>query len=336
MQKKHFSENDIRPKKFDGGRLRAFFEDVATLNGQKNHFVLVNCPACGSKKNQQKFSKFGFHYVECDSCETLFMNPRPSQKVLDEFYKNSSAYTFWNKYIFPSSEKIRREKIFKPRVDKILEVCKKYRIKTKSVLEVGAGFGTFCEEMNSRNVFRRVVAVEPTPELASTCRQKSIEVIELPIEKIFLEKSQKFNVIVNFEVIEHLFNPNQFIKSCKKSLLPGGLLVITCPNGKGFDFLTLGKDCNSIDHEHLNYFNPESISKLISKNGLKVLEVITPGRLDAELVRNKINEGVLDISNQLFLKTVLIKKWEEIGSKFQNFISENGLSSSMWVIAKNN
>lgn len=334
MQKKHFSENDIRPKKFDGGRLKAFFEDVATLNGQKEHFVYVGCPACNSKKHKHKFSKFGFDYVECDACDTLFMNPRPSQKVLDEFYKNSSAYTFWNKYIFPSSEKIRRERIFKPRVNKILEFCKKYKIKTKFILEVGAGFGTFCEEMKSRNVFERIVAVEPTPELANTCRKKGVEVIESPIEKVLLTKSQKFNVVVNFEVIEHLFKPIQFIESCKKLLLPGGLLVITCPNGMGFDFLTLGKDCSSIDHEHLNYFNPKSLSKLISSAGFKVLEVITPGRLDAELVRTKILEGAIDISQQKFLQKALIEKWEELGSKFQDFISENRLSSSMWVVAQ--
>ena len=152
----NFSENDIRPKKFDGGRLKAFFEDVATLNSQKDNFVLVKCPACDGKKNRYKFSKFGFDYVECDSCETLFMNPRPSQKILDEFYRNSTAYTFWNKHIFPSSEKNRREKMFKPRVDKILEFCRKYNIKTESILEVGAGFGTFCEEMKKRrNNFSR-------------------------------------------------------------------------------------------------------------------------------------------------------------------------------------
>ena len=224
--------------------------------------------------------------------------------------------------------------MFKPRVDKILEFCRKYNIKTESILEVGAGFGTFCEEMKSRNVFNQVIGVEPTPELANTCRQKGIEVIESPIEKVLLAKSQKFNAIVNFEVIEHLFNPRQFVEACRKSLLPGGLLVITCPNSKGFDFLTLGKDCNSVDHEHLNYFNPKSISKLISKVGFKILEVITPGRLDAELVRNKINEGGLDISNQLFLRTILIDKWLELGSKFQDFLAENGLSSNMWVVAR--
>lgn len=333
-KKINFSENDIRPKNLADGQRKAFFSDVDSLIKKQKCFVKVSCPACGSAGYTQKFKKYGFTYVECKKCQTLFTNPRPTPKILDDFYVHSKGYEYWNKYTFPASEKTRLNKIFIPRVDRILDICKKYDVNTDSILEVGGGFGTFCGELKTRKIFKRIAAVEPTPDLAETCRKKGIEIFESLFEKTKFKKTDKFDIIASFEVIEHLFDPKEFIKKCYSLLKKGGLLVLTCPNSKGFDFEVLGKECNSIDHEHLNYFHPKSIKLLTENNGFKVLEISTPGRLDAELVRTKILEGVVDVSSQKFLKMVLIDSWDSLGEKFQDFLSQNGLSSSMWMVAK--
>jgi 2-polyprenyl-3-methyl-5-hydroxy-6-metoxy-1,4-benzoquinol methylase len=302
---------------------------------QKDKFVYVECPACGKSDSFKKLEKYTFDIHECHQCETLFTNPRPSSEVLDWFYKGSINYDYWNKYIFPASENARRLKIFVPRVDKVLEFCKKYDVKTDSLLEIGCAFGTFCVEMQSRNKFKRIVGVEPTPGLAETSRQKGIEVIEEVIENINFDEDERFDVVVNFEVIEHIFSPKDLILQSKKLLKKNGLFIVTCPNGKGFDFQVLGEKCNSIDHEHLNYFNPKSLGILLESCGFEVLESITPGKLDAELVRNKVLEGEFDLHNQPFLQQVLMDEWESKGQAFQNFISDSGLSSNLWIIARN-
>ena len=53
----------------------------------------------------------------------------------------------------------------------------------------------------------RVVAVEPTPDLAKTCRAKGLEVIESRIEDA--KGLGVVDVIASFEVIEHLFDPSE-------------------------------------------------------------------------------------------------------------------------------
>ena len=52
-----------------------------------------------------------------------------------------------------------------------------------TLFDVGAGFGTFCEEVDRLGAFDRVVALEPEPHLAETCRGKGLEVIEAPVEQ---------------------------------------------------------------------------------------------------------------------------------------------------------
>ena len=326
-------ESEIRPDHLKQGKVDAFAADIRRLLALKSEFVHVPCPACGSEKAKKIFEKYELTYVLCSNCETMYINPRPTPAILENYYTRSEHYAYWNSYIFPASEEARRRKIFGPRAERITDICRRNKVEGGVLLEVGAGFGTFCEEVRRLGLFREVIAVEPTPDLAETCRRRGLEVIEKPIQQIQLG-ADTIDVVANFEVIEHVFSPQEFLRSCSNLLSPGGLFIVTCPNVKGFDIAVLQNHSNSVDVEHLNYFHPASLSHLVEKCGFEVLEVLTPGRLDAELVRKKILAGEVDVSMQPFLKRVLIDEWELLGDKFQLFLAENLLSSHMWLVAK--
>ena len=218
MTKNSFNENDIRPTNFFAGQKIVVAQDIGRLLTQRDKFIEVPCPACGKEDSVKKLEKYTLEIHECNKCQTLFTNPRPTSEVLDWFYKGSVNYAYWNKYIFPASEDARRLRIFVPRVDKVLAFCEKYGVQTDSLLEIGCAFGTFCVEMQSRDKFKRIVGVEPTPGLAETSRQKGIEVIEEVIENIHFSEEDRFDVVVNFEVIEHIFSPKDLILQSKKLL----------------------------------------------------------------------------------------------------------------------
>ncbi len=326
-------ESEIRPDELMKGQAERLASDIQRLLRHKDNFIKVNCPACNSVQNHKIYEKYGIQFVTCHNCETVYANPRPRPEHLEEYYKLSENYSYWNKYIFPASENVRREKIFKPRVKKVIEISKKFGIQTNTLLEVGAGFGIFCEEVKKTSIFNRVIGVEPTPDLARTCRKCGIEVIEQPIERVDFG-SDKIDVIVNFEVIEHLFSPRDFLVKCYTLLDDGGIFIVTCPNVKGFDIVTLAEKSSAIDNEHLNLFHLDSLTNLLESCGFEVIDKQTPGKLDAELVRNKILSGDFDISNQYFLKQLLIDEWETKGESFQNFLSANNLSSNMLIVAR--
>ena len=140
--------------------------------------------------------------------------------------------------------------------------------------------------------------------------------------------------VVCFEVLEHLYNPKEFIAQCYRLIRERGFLVLTCPNVKGFDISTLGTLSGTFDHEHLNYFHPTSLSRLLEENHFKIVELLTPGRLDADIVRKAVLKGDLELNQQPFLKTVLIEKWDEVGEMFQDFLVDAKLSSHMWIVAQ--
>lgn len=326
-------ETEIRPDHLMREQVQRFEADIARILARRGEFVHVPCPACGSEQSRSAFQKHELDYVFCTDCETVYISPRPTPAVLEMYYSSSENYAYWNKHIFPASEAVRREKIFRPRAQRVVEICQRYGVPTRTLLEVGAGFGTFCEELRSLKVFDRLVAVEPTPSLAETCRQRGLEVIEEPIEHADL-RGVNADVVASFEVMEHLFSPGDYVRQCARLLAPGGLFIATCPNIRGFDMVTLGSVSTAVDAEHLNYFHPDSLSHLVESCGLTVLEVQTPGKLDAELVRKKALAGEFDLASQPFLKQVLLDEWDRVGVAFQEFLAANRLSSHMWLVAR--
>jgi 2-polyprenyl-3-methyl-5-hydroxy-6-metoxy-1,4-benzoquinol methylase len=328
-----FTEDDIRPHRFDQGKAAALQRDLKWLAQRASTFVVVTCPACGSNDREPAFEKFGFSFARCKRCRTAYMNPRATAATLGEFYAGSALYEFWNVHIFPASREVRREKIFRPRAERIRALCAALNVPTDVLVEIGAANGLFCEEVIRTGAFRRVIAVEPSRSLATSCRALGIETKESSIEALeHLDGTA--SVVASFETIEHLFSPRDFIIKCHRLLVESGLLVLSCPNYEGFDIQMLGIDSDSLDAEHVNLFNPEALITLVERCGFRVAECSTPGELDAEIVHRKVAEGLLDLSGQAFLKTVLVERWNELGGRFQEFLKASRLSSHLWLVAQ--
>ena len=95
--------------------------------------------------------------------------------------------------------------------------------------------------------------------------------------------------------------------------------MLTCPNVHGFDIETLGELSATVDAEHLNYLHPASLGALLERCGFTVEEALTPGVLDAELVRKPALAGEVELDP--FLQRVLIDEWERLGDPFQDFLA---------------
>lgn len=329
---KYLNEEDLRPNVLMKQKEYALQADRAFLLERKDEWVEVSCPACGESRYEVYGEKHGFVYVTCQTCATIYMCPRPGEDLLATFHKQSLNYAHWSKHIFPATEKIRKEKIHRPRAAHLERLCRSQNIGGGHFLEVGAAYGNFCEEVRDLEFFDSITALEPTPDLAQILRDKGFQVAETIVERF--KSEQAYDVIAAYEVIEHLTDPAAFIRQCGKLLRPGGLLVISCPNSKGFDVITLGVRSGCFQHGHLNYFHPDSMRLLFSANGLDMLLVDTPGALDADIVHRAALRGEIDLKSQPLLQRVLIDDWESLGARFQEFLSQNSLSSHMVCVGR--
>lgn len=328
---KSLDDKKIRPKRMDEIRSKLYKEDLKIFN--KKTFVKVNCPACNSNRFKLWTKKMGFNFVLCQKCRTLFVNPRPNESDLEKFYRSSKSMKYWNK-IFKDTELVRKEKIFKPRIKMVKEILKEYDMTVcKIMLEIGAGYGWFCELAKKMNLAKNIIAVEPSSTQAESCRRiKSIEVVESTIEKY--QKRISPDLIVNFEVLHLLPNPKDFLKLCYKQLKRGGVFICTTTNFEGLDIQILKSDSDYIVPTFLTIFNTRSIEFLLKSIGFKKIKVMTPGLLDAHIVINKIKSKKNDSSKYPFFEFLINSNDDTLINDFQDLIRKHKKSSHMFIAAQ--
>lgn len=326
------TEAEIRPRAFWAQQKALFEKDVERLMAGSLHFTEQPCPACASDKFRVAFSKYGMRFTRCNQCRTVFSNPRPSEEAMRNYYLHSENYKFWASKIYPATEAIRREKIFRPRVQALLALCARFGTPCGDLLEIGPGFGTFCEEAISSGAFQRVRAVEPTPELAESLRNKKIQVDERFIEDI--SEEHVADLVVAYEVVEHLVDPGSFVRNAMRLLRPGGLLVLTAPNCDGLETLVLQEHSPAVDVEHLTLFNPRSLSLLLESAGFEVVEVSTPGLLDLDIVANRLAQSEELTSANPFFDYVSNHAEETARRALQELVTTQGLSSNLQVVGR--
>ena len=327
-------EFEIRPQQLFDTYLEISKKDIDIFFSEHDRFESIACPACLSTEMELSFIKYGFSYQTCTKCGSLFVSPRPTSEMINDFYKQSASSKFWAEQFFPRTAEARREMIFKLRAQVIGDIVSKYNAhKPVSIIDVGAGYGIFLEEIKKNKDFSEVYAIEPNIELAKCCRGKNIRVIEKPVEKVNKSEVQA-SVICSFEVFEHLYDPEAFIMSMKSLLKPGGLMVFTTLTISGFDLQILWDRSKSISPpHHINFFSTEGLKKLIKRCGLIELEISTPGKLDVDIVKNTYEEYP-DLQLPRFL-TYIFKNRDSITlNQFQSFLSANSLSSHARVIAR--
>ena len=326
--------DEIRADEYKQLQVTAYENDIARLHSRLDEFVAANCPACDRDDADFKYEKYRCQFRECRHCKTIYMSPRPSREVMDYYYSNSENYAIWNKYIFPKSEANRREKICRPNLEAIVAECKRSGMQKPRFLEVGAGFGTFAELANQIGYFGDVFVLEHTPDMVASCRAKGLNVIDAWLEEAGPEHRESFDVAACFEVIEHIFDPFDFLKVVSGLLRTGGLFAFTCPNGRGFDTMMLEGAAPAVDTEHVNLFNTDSIGIVLERAGFELVSVETPGQLDVELVRRAVQAGQSDLDKDPFWRLLLVDEFDRLAGPFQAFLAANRLSGNMRVIAR--
>ena len=326
-------EDDIRPKPLLDEFFRKLKTDADRLAARRAEFVDVACPICGGAEKQHAFEKDGFPYAVCCGCGSLFASPRPAPDALADYARHSEAVEFWSTHFYRQTADARRARIFRPRATLAADLAHRGQVGTGGrLVDIGSGYGLFLQEIRALETFGEVIGVEPDARLAAACRESGFTVIEEPVERI-RPGTVEADLATAFEVLEHVFDPLGFLRSCAGLLRPGGVLLFTTLTVSGFDLQVLWEESRSITPpQHLNFPSVDGIEQLIARAGLDVLAVTTPGRLDVDIVRNRIAaEPSLAIPR--FARTI-VHSAEPARVAFQQFLADHRLSSHVQCLAR--
>ena len=140
----------------------------------------------------------------------------------------------------------------------------------KKVLDVGCYDGQIAGRMKRQHKWD-VQGCDPCEWAVNRAREKyGIEVKQAEFSKE-LYQGQRFDLVTASNVLEHVENPDTFLKDVLSILKPKGSVILVVPDGiKRIREGILG----SIVPEHFWYFGIESLSRLLCKVGFGAVEVV--------------------------------------------------------------
>ncbi len=221
--------------------------------------------------------RFQHSYLsKCNDCGFVFSLRIPTARELSDYYQTDYDVT---RYFSPITEQ---------RYHDLLDQFESER-QTNRILDVGAGYGFFLEIAKKRGW--EVYATEITQSAIDLCREKGITVFEGPVESIDFG-DLTFDVVVSIEVLEHLNNPGIFVAGIHKILRPNGLFYLTTPNFDSTLRYWLKERYDVIGYpNHLCYYTPKTIKRLMESSGFKSEEIRTTG---LSVTRVKTSKGQSD------------------------------------------
>lgn len=321
-------EEEIRPQEIFDEYLRLAKQDTETYFGDVEN-VAGTCPACGAV-GEPAFVKYGFTYETCPNCLSLFVNPRPVVSAFTKYYTESPSSKYWASTFYKETAAARREKLWKPKARLIRDTLAQYAAANHTLVDIGGGFGLFAEEIRSL-CGQAPIVIEPGPDLAAACREKSLPVVQKFLEQVVpADMPTGPKAFVSFELFEHLHDPATFLRQLNGLMTTGDLFIFTTLSGSGVDIQALWEDSKSVTPpHHLNFLNPRSVRLLLARLGFENLEVTTPGKLDIDILVN--NRAAI---KDRFWQTFVASATDAEKAAWQEMISATGWSSHMMVVCR--
>jgi len=176
----------------------------------------------------------------------------------------------------------------------IIRTLKEHGIKDKKCLDIGPGTGRFIQFLKSENA-SLICAADISSEALNSCDKYVNESQKIDIENeslIFGDNS--FDIIISFEVLEHLREPDNYISEIVRVAKDGAIVLISLPNITSlisrvrmlFGLLPVAI---ASDKTHVSFYRKKDLIKLFSEKKLTPTFLPTSISLNPFKVKSKLS-----------------------------------------------
>ena len=206
-------------------------------------------------------------YCECENCKLRFYDPLITG---DEKFYNSLQKFDW----YYLDEK-----------DEYLE-AKKYINSTDKVLEVGSGKGAFAKHLTSKDY----IGLDFSENAKKMAAKNGITIENEMIQDYAQKHPNSFDVVVSFQVLEHVSDPKGFIEAKIRALKQGGKMIIAVPSEDSFLKYVSNNILNMPPH-HVTRWSDETLKFIAKEYSLDLIDVY--------------HENLQDVHKLYFLNTLI-------------------------------
>lgn len=232
----------------------------------------MKCPICESEKGYDyafngpirsagaySGTEEGYTVKRCRACTVEFLQPFPYG--LMEFY---SGDDYWSGRVKSVDKTSLREKLGWEQ-QRWLEEIGPENLRGKQLVDIGCGAGLFLDL--AAPLCASTAGVEPSRRFESVLRDAGhgyfADCTDLD--------SEKTEVAVCFDTLEHVPDPMRFLKEIRRCMIPGGTIYLGVPNCDEFLKSLVREYLSFFYHKsHLYYFSARSLQVLLGRAGFEV------------------------------------------------------------------
>ena len=231
------------------------------------------CPVCSNDTFSQFLickdylvSRQEFIIQECQSCGFRFTNPRPDVTEISSYYE-SEQYVSHNDEsggLINRMYRLVRTITLRSKLNLINELS----AGKGKILDVGCGTGTFLETCKLGNW--EVMGMEPDANARAIAQERLQLEVKPNLDSLI--KTQSFDVITLWHVLEHIHDLNGVIPQLQNLLSAEGTLIIAVPNSNSYDAQYFNQYWAAYDvPRHLYHFTPPTIESLFKKHKFRLI-----------------------------------------------------------------
>ncbi len=286
---------------------------------------------CGSNAITKVFkcrdhtvSKEEFEIWECSNCTFRFTQNVPDEANISTYYQSAE-------YVSHSDTKqgfinrlyhIVRNHTLKSKQRLVQKVTK---LKSGSVLDVGAGTGAFAHTMLQAGW--KVTGLEP--DATARANASLIYVLKLnELSVLHQLETNSFDAITMWHVLEHVHDLHGYLQTYLRILKSDGRLIIAVPNYTSYDAAVYKNYWAAYDvPRHLYHFSPASMQIFLEQKGF-LLEAVKPMWFDSfyvSMLSDKYRNGKGNL-----LKAI----WVGMISNLKAVLHFRKCSSVIYIITK--
>jgi SAM-dependent methyltransferase len=225
----------------------------------------VKCGLCGADDTRLVTIEDSFKIVECKRCGLVYLNPRPKEEDLSEFYDDffltdEVSVSQWTRLMSKVYEETKKN------------IERKYS--SGKLLDMGCGLGLFLKLWDLKKW--ELYGIDISKKAVEYAKSKGLDVKGGSLEKTNFSNGY-FDVITMFYVLEHLPNPLKVLREARRILKEDGLLVIRVPQSISAErFLRFFGVRRNLFHPpmHLYDFSTKILKEFLLKAGFKRIKTV--------------------------------------------------------------
>lgn len=267
------------------------------------------CPLCGHTSFTPVCRSAGHPVVRCDNCRLHLLSPQPSEAELVKIYH--PTYSFFGAE--PGAEAC-VSRVKQATADHYLDLLAAAGVSGGDLLEVGCGDGDFLSRAAQRSF-----QVEGIDYSTHACRKaqaklgKSARISRGEIS-LLADRRGSYDLCVAADVIEHVRQPDIFLRTVFDLLRPQGWVLIVTPNLDSLTAKLMGSRWLEYKAEHLYYYTPRTLERQLVQAGFTDIRILGGKKMLSVdyITRHFVTYPVVGVTAVLrWLRAILPLAWSQ-------------------------